>query len=85
MKYVHSVIGLTFGCFGVMTLAGVPVTLIMVDGIAASLMGAICMLCGLICHAFLESAAAAERYEREDAQDLELYQARMAARNEAGQ
>ena len=79
-KYIHSVIGLVFGCFGVMTLAGVPVTLIMVDGIAASLMGAICMLCGLLCHAFLESAAAAEHFERMEAQDLELYQARMEAR-----
>lgn len=79
-KYIHSVIGLTFGCFGVMALAGVPVTLIMVDGIAASLMGAICMLCGLLCHAFLESAAAAEHYERMEAQDIELYQARMEAR-----
>ena len=80
-KYIHSVIGLTFGCFGVMTLAGVPVTFIMVDGIAASLMGAICMLCALLCHAFLESAAAAEHFERMEAQDLELYQARMKARN----
>ena len=80
MTYVHSVIGLTFGCFGVMTLAGVPVTLIMVDGIAASLMGAICMMCGLLCHAFLESAAAAEHFERLEAQDLLQYNARMEAR-----
>ena len=85
MKYIHSVIGLTFGCFGVIALAGVPVTFIMADGIAASLMAAICMLCGFLCHAFLDSAAAAERYEREDAQDLLHYQARMAVRNEAGQ
>jgi uncharacterized membrane protein len=81
MKYIHSVIGLVFGCFAVMTLAGVPVTLIMVDGIAAALMGAICMMCGLLCRAFLDSAAAAERYEREDAQDLLHYQARIRARN----
>lgn len=81
MKYVHSLIGLVFGCFGVMTLAGVPVTLIMVDGVAASLMGAICMMCGLLCRAFLESAAATERYQREDAQDLLQYNARMKARN----
>ena len=63
-----------------MTLAGVPVTLIMVDGIAASLMGAICMMCGLLCHAFLESAAAAEHFERLEAQDLLQYNARMEAR-----
>ena len=80
MKYIHSVIGLVFGCFGVMTLAGVPVTLIMVDGIAAALMGAICMMCGLLCHAFLESAAAAEHFERLEAQDLLQYKARMEAR-----
>ena len=80
MKYVHSMIGLVFGCFGVMALAGVPVTLIMVDGIAASLMGAICIMCGLLCHAFLESAAAAEHYERLEAQDLLQYNARMEAR-----
>lgn len=81
MKYIHSVIGLVFGCFAVMALTATPVILIAIDGIAASLMGAICMLCGLLCHAFLEAAEAAEQYERREAQDIELYQARMKARN----
>ena len=81
MKYVHSVIGIVFACFAVMALTATPFIYIAIDGIAACLIGTIFMLCGLISHAFLEAAEAAEQYERRAAQDEELYQARMKARN----
>lgn len=76
-KYIHSVIGLVFGSFGVIALAGIPFVFILGDGVETAMMGVICMLCGILCHAFLSAAEAVDRRKREDIQ----HELRWRARN----